>query len=348
MTARDRFTLWMRVLDHALVPPPEELAATLAERAACGAALWAGPFATELGPEFPSLFVVPEPALAGEIRRVASAAHGVATALHALHCDRDDGATAGETGMWLTLAAAGLDHLVDDGIFDANAMRQHVAPGRVLEVLRGGEPIRISGQPWVERALGFGLAKLAAQLRAGDGPYHRELCGELEQCIQAMLVAQLRSDELMLSPHADLARVRTDLRAINALTVWVGAYAGLFGHAALPFERLELVRRVATLVGDVGWALDALSDIHTDLAHGVFSLVWLELAEHTGLAAPWLIDPVGNPALALATLHASPVIDRLLARLEHQLEEIDRQSEHGTIARLSRYMVAAFLYEDAP
>jgi hypothetical protein len=105
---------------------------------------------------------------------------------------------------------------------------------------------------------------------------------------------------------------------------------------------------IATLLGDLGWALDALSDIHDDLAHGVFSLVWLELAEATGRDADWLIDPGGRSERALAALASSPVIDRILIRIHHQLAEIDRQSGGRAIAELCRYLVAAFLSAEPP
>lgn len=346
--ARDRWELWLSVLDHDLVAPPDALAAALAERAACGDALWAGPFAT-LGAEFPALLAHPRSPLALEIRRVASAAWGIGQALHALHCRGDDGGPAGEIAMWFTLAAAGLDHLVDDGLLDGDAMRRYLAPGRVIEVLRGGPPIALPGFPWVERMLERGLTRLGEAMRAPgrDAELQRELRGELEHTIHAMLVAQLRSSELVIGPHADLARVRTDLRAINALTVWIAAYGGLLGHARPPPAALDTVRRIATLVGNLGWALDALSDLHDDLAHGVFSLVWLELAELTGVDAPWLLDPRGRPELALATLASSPVIERILIRIHHQLAELDRQSNGGPIATLGRYMVAAFLHAEA-
>jgi hypothetical protein len=348
---RDRWQLWLRVLDHDLVAPPHALATALAERAACGDALWAGPFAT-LSAEFPDFLAQPRAPLAQEIRRVASAAWGIGQALHALHCRADDGQDggqdSGQIAMWLTLAAAGMDHLVDDGVLDGDAMRRYLAPGRVIETLRGGPPVAIPGFPWVERTLERGLGLLGERMRAPgrDAELQRELCGEIEHTIRTMLVAQLRSSELVIGPHAELARVRTDLRAINALTVWIGAYGGLLGHARPAPATLDAVRRIATLFGDVGWALDALSDIHDDLAHGVFSLVWLELAERTGLDAAWLIDPRGRPDLALQALAASPVIEQILVRLHHQLAEIDRQSHGGAIATICRYMVAAFLYAE--
>jgi hypothetical protein len=178
------------------------------------------------------------------------------------------------------------------------------------------------------------------------------VCDELDASIRQMLVAQLRSTDLVIGPHADLATVRRDLRAINVLTVWTATYAGLLGHAELDPQLLSAVRRAATLVGDLGWALDALSDIHVDLEHRVWSLVWLELAELEGLGARWLIDPSGQPALALDALARSPIVDAILTRLGQQLTELERDpwlAERGAqLAALSRYMVWAFLQAEAP
>jgi hypothetical protein len=346
---RDRWELWLRVIDHDLVPAPVLLAAQVRERVECADRLWTGVLGSLAG-EFPDLFTPASAQLAGEIRRVASAAHGIGCALHELHCGASDGTPAGEIAMWLTLAAAGMDHLVDDGLVDGDTMRRYLAPGRVIEVLRGGPRAAIPGYPWVERTLERGLGLLAERMRAApvDATFQQELCKEIEHTIRTMLAAQLRSDELRIGPHADLARVRRELRAINALTVWIGAYGGLLGHARPPDGTLEALRRIATLFGDLGWALDALSDIHTDLEHGVFSLVWLELAEITGLDAEWLIDPTGRPELALAELARSPVIERILARLHEQLAEIDRQAGNSSIAAICRYMVAAFLFAQEP
>lgn len=345
----DRWALWLRVLDHDLLARPDALAAACAERATCGDALWAGTLVT-LAPEFPDLFAQPRSLLASEIRRVASAAYGIAESLHALHCRANDGAVAGEIAAWLALAAAGMDHLVDDGVLDGNALRRYLAPGTVIEALRGGSRVAVPGFVWVERTLERGLALLGERMRASshDPALQRELCGEIEHTIGMMLVAQLRSNELAIGPHADLVRVRTDLRAINALNVWLGAYCGLLGHVRPAPTTLAAVKRIATLLGDLGWALDALSDIHDDLAHGVFSLVWLELAEATGRDADWLIDPGGRSERALAALASSPVIDRILIRIHHQLAEIDRQSGGRAIAELCRYLVAAFLSAEPP
>jgi hypothetical protein len=351
--ARDRWELWLRVLDHGLLPSVADLAGQVLERGAAGRRLWHDALAPALRAEFGPVFAAAAAAAGGELRRVASAGHALGVALHRLHADdAADADEAGQVVMWLTLAAAAMDHLVDDGHVDPHSMRRYVSPAAVIAALRGDAPIEVPGHDWLARLLARGLGGLGARMGRRADAYHRELGAEIEVCLQEMVAAQLYSDELTIAPWSDVPVVRRRLRAINALTAWLAAYVGLLGRDRPPPATLAAVRRAATLVGDIGWALDALSDIHADLAHRLWNLVWVELAEVTGPDAAWLVDPDGAPAVALDALRRSGVIGRILDRTGQQIRELERDLELGDrgreLAQLCQYMVWAFLNAEAP
>jgi hypothetical protein len=118
-------------------------------------------------------------------------------------------------------------------------------------------------------------------------------------------------------------------------------------------DTLRAVRQITTRLGEIGWALDALSDIHADLEAGVWSLVWLELARRTGPAAPWLRDHREHPEAALDALTASDVIPRLLTRIGLGLDEIARAPAVApdavrSLTAFGRYMVWSFLVASPP
>jgi hypothetical protein len=352
--AHDRWQLWLQVIDHRLLPPLDELERILAERREAADRLWADVVAPALAGEFAELIREPAPAsvaaLRGEIKRVASGAYGLATSLYRLH-GRDD-ALADATGvaaLWLTLVAAVVDQLVDDGLLAPDTVRAQLNPTAFLAALAPGAAVPVTHQPYLDRVLACGIAALRGRLASARSKFDAAIVDELRLCLREMINGQLDSPSLGIRRHAELADVDATLRRVNTLTVWIGAYLGLLGAAHAPAPAcVRAVRDITTRLGEIGWALDALSDIHVDLAAGVWSQVWLELARTTGLDAPWLAALPDDPDAALDALEGADVCARLLARIAIALEAIEHAPDVDAeaardLARLCRYMVWAFL-----
>jgi hypothetical protein len=355
---RDRWQLWLKVVDQRLLPPLAELEQLIAVRRQCADRLWQAALAPVLAGEFAA--VVAEPAgpelrrIRDEIRRVASAAHGLADSLYRLHgTDPSIAEATGTAAMWMTLAAAAVDHLVDERGLSPDAVRAQLNPTAFIAALAPGAAIPATRQPFLDLLLERAVLAIRARLATAATRFDAEIVDEMLVCLREMINGQLASSELRITPHAELAEVEITLHRVNALTVWIATYLGLLGApAAPPRERVRALRDVTTRVGEIGWALDALSDIHVDLDAGVWSLVWLELARATGIDAPWIARVRDEPALALDALDGSDVCDRLLARIGVAIDAIERAphvdpAAAAALARFCRYMVWAFLVPPA-
>jgi hypothetical protein len=356
---RDRWQLWLKVMDQRLLPPLAELEQLIAVRRQCADRLWQAALAPALVGEFAAL--VAEPAgdelrqVRDEIRRVASAAHGLAGGLYRLHgADPAIAEATGIAAMWMTLAAATVDRLVDDGWLSPDAVRTQLNPTAFIAALAPGAAVPATRQPFLDLLLQRAVLAIRARLATAATRFDAEIIAELVVCLREMINGQLASPELRISGHAELTEVESTLHRVNALTVWIATYLGLLGAPqAPPRERVRALRDVTTRVGEIGWALDALSDIHVDLEASVWSLVWLELARTTGIDAPWIACVRGRPALALDALDRSDVCDRLLARIGVAIDAIERAPDveptaAAALARFCRYMVWAFLVPPAP
>ena len=354
----ERWELWCKVVDHRLVPPPGELDALIAERRATADRLWTqlllpgmGAFAGELAfPATPGLAVA-----RAELGRMAGAAHQLACGLYDLHAHDDARAEAtARAAIWLTLASAVVDQKVDDGELSPDEVRRVLNPTAFLASLAlGAPPLRLPAQPFLELLLRHTTAAIGDRIASARSELDRVIVAELERCLREMIVGQLESPRLRIHPLADLHEVETTLHRVNALTVWIPAYLGLVGGPALVPETLHAVRQITTRIGEIGWALDALSDIHADLEAGVWSLVWLELARRTGSVAPWLREHRDRPDIALDALAASDVIPQLLTRIGLALDEIARTYavSPGAVRALvafCRTMIWSFLIAPPP
>jgi hypothetical protein len=355
----DRWALWLRALELGLPPVPQQLALDRAAQQERGERLFSEVLLPGLGPDFaPQLAAAETPlaALAGqEFRRMAAVAHRLARGLCALHAAEEAHAEASaRCAIWLTLAAAVLDQKLDDGLLAADVVRQHLNPTAFLAAVEHGQPLRMPGQPLVERLLACTTAEMAARLAAARSELDARVLGELRICLTEMIVGQLDSPRLRIHPLSELDEVERTLRRVNLLTTWVPAYLGLLGAAAPPAEAtLRAVRQITTRIGEVGWALDALSDVHADLEAGVWSLVWLDLARRSAPGARWLREHADHPELALDALAASDTIATLLAEIGLAIEEIERMpfvdpQAAAELAALCRYLVWSFLLAAPP
>jgi hypothetical protein len=264
---------------------------------------------------------------AARVGTVASAAWGLASAICALHGDdpvRRDAACV--PAVWMTLAAAAVDHVVDDGLIDPDEVRRRLNPCAVLAAVTPGASPRpmLAALPYVDRLLAPALGGIQARIAAARTPFDHAVVRELRVCLEAMISGQLESPRLRIGPHAELDAIHATLHRVNALTVWVATYLGLIDAGDLAPPTIAAVRDATTRVGEIGWILDALSDIHADLGAGVWSLVWLELARDSAADAPWLRYAAVRPEVALDALAASGVIARLLTRVRFPIEEVER------------------------
>ena len=345
---RERRQLWSRVIEQRLIAP--SLLAIVPDRIRRAGELLDGFVIPGLGP-FGPVLANPESESAKIARRefghMAAATELLATGLYALHSSDDAHALAtSHAATWLVLAAAVLDQKVDDGELHPDEVRQRVNPAAFLAALApDGPSISIPSQPLLEILLANTVAGMRARIAAGTSAFDRTVERELEICVRDMISGQLDSPHLRIHPLSDLDEVERTLRRVNTLTTWVPAYLGLFGAHGLADETLRSVRQITTRVGDVGWALDALSDIHADLDAGVWNLVWLELARETGVTAPWV---GATPDAALDALAGSQVAVKMLSRIALAIEEIRTASAvepraAGALADLCLYMVWSFL-----
>ncbi|MBK7197153.1 MAG: hypothetical protein IPH80_32235 [Myxococcales bacterium] len=355
----DRWRLWIEVVDQGLVPERARLDELRAERATVAAQLWRDHLVPALGAAYPSLLAAATPVDARvrrELRTVASAAWGLASAIYALHGDdpvRRDAACV--PAVWMTLAAAAVDHVVDDGLIDPDEVRRRLNPCAVLAAVTPGASPRpmLAALPYVDRLLAPALGGIQARIAAARTPFDHAVVRELRVCLEAMISGQLESPRLRIGPHAELDAIHATLHRVNALTVWVATYLGLIDAGDLAPPTIAAVRDATTRVGEIGWILDALSDIHADLGAGVWSLVWLELARDSAADAPWLRYAAVRPEVALDALAASGVIARLLTRLRFAIDEVERTVDvrpgaAGALADFCRYMVWSFLAARRP
>lgn len=351
--ARDRWELWLKVVDHRLLPPLTELEASIARRRRRADRLWHELLAPAFALAFPT-FVVDEPdplqrVMRDELQLVASAAYGLADRIYRLHGNDEGGAARASTAAtWMALAAAVIDQLVDDRLVDPAVISQHLNPTAFLAAVFSRGPIpAVPGQPFATILIEQAVTAMRVCIGSGRQPV---IAGELEICLRHMIDGQLASPELRIALTSNLDNVEATLHRVNSLTVWVAAYLGLFVDDLPPASVLRDVRDATTRVGEIGWMLDALSDIHVDLEAGVWSLVWLELARTTGLDAAWLRDRQRDPSRAIAALAATDVRDRLLARIGLAIEAIERAPLSGAaaLAAFCRYMVWSFLVARPP
>jgi hypothetical protein len=350
----DRWQLWRRVFDHGLMPPLGRLRAEHRARAASAERVWAEVLAPEVTELVASGAALPPGA---GVRRVAGFAYDVSRALGALHGIADgDAHETGAIGVWMALAAAEMDRLVDDGEVAPAAFREHLAADRVEQVLRPGAAVQdtpcVPDQPYLRRCLDRAFDGLRRRMfRPSADPFRDDVNREIVTCVRSMLEGQLDSPDLRMRPDADLGGVEETLRRVNALTVWMVTYVGLLHRPRPDGAVLASLRRAATAVGQIGWILDALSDIHEDLDAGVWSLVWLELARESGPGAAWL--RAGDPAASMRALSAAGAIDRLLARLARLIDSIEGDpalpaAPRHALGGLCRWMVWAFLAAPEP
>jgi hypothetical protein len=352
----DRWELWCKVIDHRLVPPPDELDGLVAARRAEAERLWTGLLSPGMAAGFAAELAAPVTArLRGELGRMASAAHQLASGLYALHANAPTGAEAtARAAIWLTLASAVVDQKVDDGELSPDEVRRVLNPTAFLAALApGAAPLAMPGQPFLELLLRHTTTAIGDRIAAGRTAFDRAVTVELERCLREMIAGQLDSPRLKIHPLAELAEVEATLHRVNALTVWIPAFLGLLGEPEPPAATVRAVRQITTRVGEIGWALDALSDIHGDLEAGVWSLVWLELARRTGPGAIWLREFPDRPERALDALAASDVIPQLLTRIGLALDEIARMPDVSTAAvttlvAFCRYMIWSFLIAPPP
>jgi len=138
--------------------------------------------------------------------------------------------------------------------------------------------------------------------------------------------SELASPQLRLgrATAEELDTIEAELRTVNTLALWLSAYVGLCAAPRPPDAVLDGLLRVTSRIGEAGWILDALADVHEDLEAGVWSRVWVEAARQP--EPPDLTDrsPEGR-ARAIAELERGPVLDRLLARLEVLVDELSRE-----------------------
>lgn len=344
----------MDAIDHGLVPDRVRLGELRAARTACADALWADHLAAPLATAFPAIATATEGADAvvrREVRTVASAAYGLAAAIYDLHgddLDRRD--RAARPAMWMTLAAAAVDHLVDDGVVDADDVRRHLNPTAVLAAIEPTATVEpgIPTQPYLDLLLAPALRGIRACVATAATSFELDVVHELRVCLREMIEGQLASPRLRLGPHVELDDIETTLHRVNALTVWIATYLGFLGGPRPPAATVLAVRQVTTRIGELGWILDALSDLHADLAAGVWSLGWLELARATGTTHPWLRHYPERPRLALELLREHGITDGLLARARLAIDEIARTpglrpGAAEALADFCRYMAWSFL-----
>jgi hypothetical protein len=370
--AQFQWQLWRRVFGFSLLMPRPELDRELGVLWALGSDLWqvsARPF---LEQDFPLLFDEPSDpfhrTLQADFRRVGATAYRFAQQLYLLH-SRDESAAhqVGTIAMWMGIAGGVLDFLIDSGRVSPATLGERLSEKNIRQALSwdgNAAAYRFDQEPCdpqllfayrtVERAFSGLRERLAAAPRDA---YNERLHYEITACVQRMVVSELRSPMLRLSgaaQPAQLEQIEEDLRTINTLCIWLSAYVGLLAEPRPGPEVLEGLLRVATLIGEVGWILDSLSDVHEDLQQGVFSKVWLTLArEGAADLSAWLPYVGEEPQRAVSTLLASTTLDRLLSRTEVALREIERQphlpqQQRAQLGRLCRMMVWSFLCPRLP
>lgn len=335
-----RWDIWIRAFQFRLMPPLPVLHRLILERDALGTELWDGVMRPALVARVPALFAADaDPAMrriAMDLRRVGASAYAMTGSLYYLHGTRPAAArAAGVAAMWLAQAAAVIDYLLDEEAFDPAAMAAHLRPDLISAALPPpGDPHwrvhHFDVLPFdptltfVLTAVEQGFAGLRSCLAlAPDDAYHRRMRDELLICIQQMVGAEIDSPALHLDRCDDLEEVDRILRRVNALSVWLFAYAGLITEPAPPDPAIGAVARIAELVGHIGWTLDALEDVIPDLVSGVWNRAWLLLAQthYRHRPAEWRAL-VTQRERALEVLAGSIVIDRLLSSIELAHDEI--------------------------
>jgi hypothetical protein len=358
--AADRLALWLQALALGLPPSPRDFARDQAAQRQRGERLFRDVLVVELGEDFGAQLGNATSGVAalaaGEFRRMAAAAHWLARGLHGLHApassgtNEEIGEASARCAIWLTLAAAVVDQKVDDGQLSADVVRQHLNPAAFLAALEpGGRRLRMPGQPLLELLLARTTEAIAARLTSCRCDFDVMVAAELRVCLTEMIAGQLDSPYLRLHPLSDLDEVERTLRRVNTLTTWIPAYLGLLGSPRPSDETVRAVRQITSRVGEVGWALDALSDIHADLEAGVWSGVWLTVARHTGPSARWLRDYPEAPESALEALASSSATTTMLTQIALAIDEIERTPHvngdaAADLAAFCRYMVWSFLF----
>ena len=337
-----RWRLWARVFGFRILPARAVVDERLRQLGVVGEALWHEALRPFL-PEFAPLFAPPasdaEARHIANLKAVAAMAYIIARDLQRAHTVDEAGAhDAGVIAAWMGMAAAVLDFLIDAGRLTPAAIAAHLDADRLCCAVpspddRATEPPRLDawGTPpellfplrAVERALAGIRDRLA---RTPPGDYRSRLHHEIRASLSRMASAELASPQLRLrrATAEELDTVETELRTVNTLGLWLSAYVGLCAAPRPPDAVLDGLLRVTSRIGEAGWILDALADVHEDLEAGVWSRVWVEAARQP--EPPDLADrsPDGR-ARAIAELERGPVLDRLLARLEVLVDELSRE-----------------------
>ena len=353
-----RWRLWARVFGFRILPAREVVDERLRQLEVVGEALWQDALRPFL-PEFAPLFAPPVDAAearhVANLKAVAAMAYTIGRDLQRAHTVDEAGAhDAGVIGAWMGIAAAVLDFLIDTGRLAPAAIAAHLDVERLCRAMpspdEGGDdgaaelPRLDAGGPPPEllfplRAVEQALAGIRARLaRTPRGDYRGRLHHEIRASLSRMASSELASPQLQLArvTPAELDAVEAELRTVNTLGLWLSAYVGLCAAPRPPDPVLEGLLRVTSRLGEAGWILDALADIHEDLEAGVWSRVWVEAARQP--EPPDLADrSPGGRARALAALERGPVLDRLLARLEVLIDELAREPalDVDTPARLT-------------
>lgn len=338
-----RWRLWERVFGFRILPAKAVVDERLRQLAVVGEALWVEELRPCL-PEFAALFAAPqgdeERRHVANLKAVSAMAYILARDLHRAHAVDEAGAhEAGVVAAWMGIAAAVLDFLIDAERLTPAVISAHLDTARLRRAVPSPDdkaaapPLRLD--PWgsppellfplraVERALGGIRARLQ---RTPPGDYRRRLHHEILASLSRMVSSELASPQLRLgrATPAEIDAVEEELRTVNTLALWLSAYVGLCASRCPPDAVLDGLLRVTTRVGEAGWILDALADVHEDLEAGVWSRVWVEATRQP--EPPDLTDrsPAGR-ARAIERLERGPVLDRLLARLEVLIDELDRE-----------------------
>lgn len=363
MTAELGVDIWNRVFRFRLMPPLPRLQQLVLERDALGTTLWTEVMRPGLVDEVPALFADDPPPrmrrIAMDLRRVGASAYVVAASLYYLHGDRPAAArTAGVTAMWFAQAAAVLDYILDEEGPSRSVIDAHLT----AEALAAALPPPGSDRPpaplvafhpelgFVMRALDHAFAGLRACFAAAAADEYRAwLHGEVMACMQRMTAAELASPADDLAGLRNLDEIERALDLVNTQLTRLYALAGLALAPPLPAGGVRSVLRAASLAGDIGWSLDALSDVAADLDHRVWSRAWLWLArerrEHG--AAAWR-ELIGDRAAALDAWQRSGVADRMLGAIDEALAELAALAEvspagRGQLVDVVQLLIWSFL-----
>lgn len=363
------WSLWRRVFGFALMPPKVELDRQIAELSELGRNLWQTEWLPLLGAEFALLFAEDADqahrTMAIDFQRVGATAYLLSRALCEVHCRREDAAhAAGLAAMWMAVAAAVMDYLIDSAQVTPSELQERFSPEHVREALLlppSVAPYLFDAMPcpppqrFLMRLVERGFRSIRELMWAAPvTPFQERLRYEILVCLESMVSAELRSPMLRMDATLRLSDVERELRLVNTLTVWLSAYIGLLGAPEPTPDQVAALQQVTTMIGEIGWMLDSLSDVCEDLQQGVFNLAWLQLARRAAPSTPTWLTSIGTaPELALAALQESPVLDSMLSRMEVLIAQLSLQQDlpaeaSRKLSALCRFLVWSFLVPRCP